>query len=237
LSLMALAMILAGFAVPNNKIISDFVEGLRGLGLNLDVEKDFSYYLGVKITPMSDYRLSTSLINKVLEALNMLECKPTRTPSTQIGLGIDPTGDVYDQFKWVHPVIVGILLYLAARIRPDITLGVSQAARFIHTPKKTYAFAVKLIPKIYPSILQAEYIGLANALQTLIPIHGSIMDILNFLEIITKSLGKGFEDNQEVLKEVVHMMECNSKKMTAHYLTEGLVVSLFKTNCYRLHGW
>ena len=226
-----------GFAVPNKKIISDFIEGLRGLGFNLDVEEYFSCYFGVKSTPISDCRLNTSLINEVLEALNMLECKPTRTPSTQIRLGINPSGEGYDQSNWVYSVIVGILLYLATRIGPDITLGVSQAARFIHTPKKTYVFAVKLIPKIYPSILQAEYIGLANALQALIPVHGFIIDILNFLEITAKSRGKGFEDNQEVLKEVVHMMECNSKKMTAHYLTEGLMVSLFGNNRYHLYGW
>ena len=334
----------AGLAAPRREIITNFVGELRELGFDLDIENDFSSYLGIKITPMPDGRLNMTqkgLINKVLKASNMLDCKPTRTPTTQVALGSDPDGESYDQSKWAYPSIVGMLLYLANNTRPDITFAVSQVARFTHSPKKSHMVAVEmilrylkgtsdkglivrpdgsynmntwvdadfaglygrepgdnpnsarsrygyittvgsvpvfwksqLISEICLSTLQAEYVGLVQALRALIPVRGLIVDVLKFLEITADSrptiICKVFEDNQGAYllatnqrittrtkyfsvkyhffwsyvyhpernpNGFIHMVECDSEKMNADYLTKGLVVVLFENNRYRLHGW
>ena len=38
-----------------------------------------------------------------------------------------------------------MLLYLSGNTRPDISFAVSQVARYCHTPKQSYAVAVKMI--------------------------------------------------------------------------------------------
>ena len=47
--------------------------------------------------------------------------------------------------EWSYPSVVGMLLYLSTNTRPDITMAVSQVARFNHSPKKSHATAVKMI--------------------------------------------------------------------------------------------
>ena len=207
------------------------------------------------------------LIAKVLKAANMQAYNPSRTPSTQLCLGSDPDGPLFDQRKWSYPSIIGMLLYLANNTRPDITFAVSQVARFTHSPRKSHAVAVEiilrylkgtadkglivmpdgiynldtwvdsdfaglygrepgdnpnaarsrygyittcgavpvywksqLISEICLSTLQAEYVGLVNALRALIPVRGLVVDILDFLEISSGCrptiLCKVFEDNQ-----------------------------------------
>ncbi|GFH50765.1 hypothetical protein CTEN210_07241 [Chaetoceros tenuissimus] len=46
---------------------------------------------------------------------------------------------------WSYPSVVGMLLYLSNNTRPDITVAVSQVARFTHSPKQSHSSAVKRI--------------------------------------------------------------------------------------------
>jgi len=233
--------------------ITNFVEKLQQMGYDLHYDQDVSAYLGIKVESMSNNRLNmtqSGLIEKVLKAANMLDCKPTKTPTTQIALGSNPEGEPFDQKKWAYASIVGMLLYLANNTRPDITFAVSQVARFTHSPKKSHAAAVEmilrylkgtsdrglivkpdgtfhlkcwvdadfaglygresndnpnaarsrygyiatcggfpvywksqLISKICLSTLQAEYVGLVQAMRALIPVCGLLVALLDFLQL------------------------------------------------------
>ncbi|GFH62197.1 hypothetical protein CTEN210_18673 [Chaetoceros tenuissimus] len=46
---------------------------------------------------------------------------------------------------WIYPSVVGMVLYLSNNTQPDITVAVSQVARFTHTPKQSQLSAVKRI--------------------------------------------------------------------------------------------
>jgi hypothetical protein len=84
------------------------------------------------------------LINKILEAAQMTDCKPNWTPAPLSALGIDPDGTPMSE-TWSYRSIIGMLLYLSTNTRPDITFAVSQVARFSHAPKHSHATAVKMI--------------------------------------------------------------------------------------------
>jgi hypothetical protein len=45
--------------------------------------------------------------------------------------------------SWSYHSILGMLLYLSTKTRPDVAFAVSQVARFCHSAKKSHASAVK----------------------------------------------------------------------------------------------
>ena len=59
---------------------------------------------------------------------------PNRHPASAAALGIDPDGPPYNE-SFNYASIVGMLLYLSTNTHPDISLAVSQVARFKHNPK------------------------------------------------------------------------------------------------------
>ena len=138
----------AGIAAPSRDIIDEFVQQLKDLDFDLDIEDDFNSYLGIGIEEFPDgsrHMTQKGLIKKVIETANMTNCNPNWTPCTQVALGSDPEGELYDGEKFSYASIVGMLLYLSNNTRPDITYAVSQVARFTHSPKKSHAAAVKSI--------------------------------------------------------------------------------------------
>ena len=68
------------------------------------------------------------LIEKIIETTKMTDCKPNWTPTTQVALGSDPEGELYNQKDWNYASMVGMLLYVSNNTRPDITFAVSQVA-------------------------------------------------------------------------------------------------------------
>ena len=47
--------------------------------------------------------------------------------------------------SYSYPSVVGMLQYLQAHSRPDITMAVSQCARFVHSPKRSHEVALERI--------------------------------------------------------------------------------------------
>lgn len=136
-----------GIGAPNQEIIDEFVAALRAKGLELTQEGSFSEFLGIKFEKLADgsYELTQKgLIKKILTAANMTNCNPASLPASQDALGSDVDGEPMDE-KWNYRAIVGMLLYLATNTRIDISLAVSQVARFGANPKKSHAKAVKMI--------------------------------------------------------------------------------------------
>jgi len=138
----------AGIAAPKKKDVEDFVEELRNEGFDLEIEGDFTEYLGIGIEECNDgtrHMTQKGLIDKIIKTTKMTECKPNYTPTAQVPLGSDPEGEVYDQTGWNYASIVGMLLYVSNNTRPDITFAVSQVARFTAAPKVSHAKAIKSI--------------------------------------------------------------------------------------------
>ena len=138
----------AGIAVPNMRMIDDFVQSLKKKGFELTKEGSFSEFLGIKFEEDTSAGTITltqkGLINKIIAATGLEDCNPNWTPAASTALGIDPDGLPMCE-KWSYPSIVGMLLYLSTNTRPDISFAVSQVARFNHNPKQSHAQAVKMI--------------------------------------------------------------------------------------------
>jgi len=138
----------AGIAAPSKAIVNKFVDDLRAQGFDLDIEGDFTEYLGIKIEEQADGSRSmtqTGMIQKIIDYTGLQNCNPNYVPATQKTLGSDPDGELYDNKEWNYASVVGMLQYLSNNTRPDITFAVSQVARFTHKPKVSHASAIKII--------------------------------------------------------------------------------------------
>ena len=136
-----------GLQAPKKQIVDKLIENLQKMGFELTRDGTFSEYLGIMYTTLDDGSINMTqqgLIQKIMDAADMQDCNPNRTPSTKEALGLDPDGSSMDD-SWNYRSVVGMLLYLATNTRPDIAFAVSQVARFSHYPKKSHATAVKTI--------------------------------------------------------------------------------------------
>ena len=86
-----------------------------------------------------------SYIDKILYSLDMHESKPVGYPvNCDVKLvPCDNPEDVYNQ--QTYQAVVGSLLYLSTKTRPDIAFAVSCVARFCANPPKDHWTAVKRI--------------------------------------------------------------------------------------------
>jgi hypothetical protein len=136
-----------GLQSPNEEVIDQLIKNLQDKGFELTREGSFTEYLGIQYNNKEDGTIEMTqegLINKVIEATEMQDCNPNRTPSTKEALGMDADGEDMTE-AWNYRSVVGMLLYLSTNTRPDIAFAVSQVARFSHHPKKSHASAVKTI--------------------------------------------------------------------------------------------
>ena len=137
-----------GLAIKDPSYVEHFVTELRKMGFELEVEGDFTAFLGVAMERNSDGTIhmhQKGLIQKILEASKMEHCNGTWTPTTLAALGSDPDGPLWPQTPWKYSSIVGMLLYLSTNTRPDITFAVSQVGCFNKEPRVSHAKAVKMI--------------------------------------------------------------------------------------------
>jgi hypothetical protein len=129
---------------------------MKGLGIKqegqvhefkLRDEGEVGAFLGIQITktgPGQFYLTQTGLIDKVLNTAGMDDCRGHDTPATTTSLGTDKDGDPFDE-DWEYASVMGMLMYLSANSRPDITYAVHSVARFSHSPRASHAMAVKRI--------------------------------------------------------------------------------------------
>jgi hypothetical protein len=84
------------------------------------------------------------LIDRILDATGMQDCNSCPTPAEVQGLGSDVDGEDRAE-AWSYPSVIGMLLYLSATTRPDISYAVHSAARHSHNPRRSHEKAVKRI--------------------------------------------------------------------------------------------
>jgi hypothetical protein len=135
----------------------DFIQAeMRGLGIKqegqvhefkLRDEGEVGAFLGIQITktgPCQFYLTQTGLVDKVLKTAGMEDCRGQDTPASTTSLGTDKDGAPFEE-DWEYASVVGMLMYLSANSRPDITYAVHSVARFSHSPRASHAMAVKKI--------------------------------------------------------------------------------------------
>jgi len=138
-------------------IAADLEEEIRKLGVDesehqhvfeLRNEGEVGDFLGIirikQTGPKQFYLTQTGLIDKVLLAAGMNECRGTKTPTFSTSLGSDKEGEEFKE-DWDYASVVGMLMYLASNSRPDIAFAVNSCARFTHSPRNSHAMAVKKI--------------------------------------------------------------------------------------------
>ena len=86
-----------------------------------------------------------SYVKKILQRYQMQECKPVNTPVTpDVKLVVaESPNNVCDQ--QMYQTIVGSLLYLSTKTRPDIAYAVGSVARFCARPTQQHWVALKRI--------------------------------------------------------------------------------------------
>lgn len=136
-----------GVSVRRPEDLKWFVSAMREKGFTLTEEGSFAEFLGIKFEQVdeNEFRLTQKgLIDKIVKATGLGECRPNILPASQMALGSDKDGPDMDE-EWHYSSIVGMLLYLSTNSRPDIALAVSQVCRFSANPKQSHATAVKSI--------------------------------------------------------------------------------------------
>lgn len=108
------------------------------------------YFLGMKLDYSTDGLLlsQSGYTERVIEAANMVQCKPARTPlplSHPLYEKREPTTDSEKMEMQDIPYrnLLGKLLYLANRTRPDLAVAVSLLAKFQNDPAPRHWKALK----------------------------------------------------------------------------------------------
>jgi hypothetical protein len=90
------------------------------------------------------YMSQVSLIDPFIDALGCDSLPSKHTAAEYGALGSDKEGDP-PQGTFSYSTAIGMLQYLQAHTQPDITLTVSQCARFIHSTRHSHELALKYI--------------------------------------------------------------------------------------------
>ena len=128
---------------PDEDILSDIVKQLETKFEVTDIGKVHDF-LGVEIIEKPNHfeLWQGESIKKILEQYNLTECKPARVPMASLYL--QPDDEEIDNNLPVQQII-GSLLYLANRTRPDISFAVNWLSRFSKNPTQSLFAACKMV--------------------------------------------------------------------------------------------
>ena len=143
---------------PKQEYIDEAMNKLRDVGMDLEKEDDVAGFLGVHMERQGDNIKLTQkgLTRRIIEALGVDKTGKTQNTPAKEPLAMDPEGDPPNG-NYSFPSVIGMLQYLQAHSRPDITMAVSQCARFIHSPKRSHEEALERIGQY---LLKTESEGL-----------------------------------------------------------------------------
>lgn len=129
--------------------INDVISRLRQLFVITDLGKP-SHFLGIKLEFRSDgiFLSQPAYIKKVIEMANLTESKPTKYPLPMShplyeSIIVPSKEDAAKLNGIPFRSVLGALLYLATRTRPDISTAVSMIAKFQSCPTPTHWKMVK----------------------------------------------------------------------------------------------
>ena len=131
----------------NMEDIDACIADLRKADMALEVEDDVAGFLGVHIDRKDDGSIlmtQMGLTDRIIKALNIGDLPMKKTPAEVGSLGKDEFGDP-PQGTYNYASVIGQLQYLQGHTRVDITMAVSQCARFTHDPKRSHEKALERI--------------------------------------------------------------------------------------------
>ena len=130
---------------PRAEYIDEVLTQLKEEELDLEEEDDVAGFLGVNVQRDDAngqiHMTQTGLIDRIIDALGCDTLPGKRTPAEYGALGSDKDGDP-PQGTFSYASVIGMLQYLQAHTRPDITLAVSQCSRFIHSTRRSHELAL-----------------------------------------------------------------------------------------------
>jgi len=123
------------FYSPRPEYIDEVIQKLCNADMELEVEGSVAGFLGVHIecddTDGSIKLTQKGLIKRIVDTLKFNHLHRKETPASATPLVMDKDGDPPDG-TYNYASVVGMLQYLQAHSRPDITYAVSQCARYVH---------------------------------------------------------------------------------------------------------
>jgi len=123
------------FYSPKQEYIDEVVKKLEEQEMDLETEDDVAGFLGVHIErneAKGTIKLTQKgLTKRIIEMLDIDHLYGKDTPAAAEPLVIDEDGDPPDG-TYSYPSVVGMMQYLQAHSRPDITYAVSQCAHYTH---------------------------------------------------------------------------------------------------------
>jgi Reverse transcriptase (RNA-dependent DNA polymerase) len=133
---------------PKEEYITEMIVRLQQEAeMELQVENDVAGFLGVNIDRSVEGCIilkQEGLIDRIVQALNLQGCTPKKTPAALGALPKDENGAPCNE-TFNYASVVGMLMYLAGHLRPDISFAVHQCARYTHFPKHLHEIALKHI--------------------------------------------------------------------------------------------
>jgi hypothetical protein len=136
------------FYSPKPEYIDEVIQKLRDAEMDLEEEGSVAGFLGVHIERNEEDQsiklTQKGLIKRIIEALDISHLPKKHTPAAAEPLVLDADGDPPDS-TYSYPSVVGMLQYLQAHSRPDITFAVSQCARYVHRTRRSHEVAVERI--------------------------------------------------------------------------------------------
>ena len=130
---------------PKAEYIDEVLQNLRDASLDLEEEDDVAGFLGVDVQrdEINGFITMTQrgLTERIIKALGCESLPAKKTPAEHETLGTDKDGDPPDG-TFNYASVVGMMQYLQAHSRPDITFAVSQCARFIHNTRRSHEEAL-----------------------------------------------------------------------------------------------
>jgi hypothetical protein len=144
----------------NQADIDAVIQGLHDQGMDLQREEDVAGFLGVHIDRRTDGTIKLTqkgLIKRIVDALNINHLPNKKTPAKLGVLASDPNGDPPNG-TFSYPSVLGMLGYLQANSRLDISFAVAQCARFAHKPMRVHEQALERIGQYLKGTMDAGMI-------------------------------------------------------------------------------
>lgn len=119
-------------------------ECMQKLGHEFDMNwtKDVKSFLGIELNWIQNGLMLSqpTYVEKLLTTYNMDECKTVSTPMTE---GTTESVDSNEKPKFPFRELVGSLLYVSGKTRPDISFAVNYSSRHLENPTKENISIVK----------------------------------------------------------------------------------------------
>jgi hypothetical protein len=145
---------------PSTNILDATINNLSKV-FKITSTNSIETYLGLEVVKNPDGSLTIrqpGLIDKVINACGLEnESNVHLTPADKI---LHDTAPVIEPrlHHWSYRQVIGILNYIAASTRPDITFAVHQCARFSTSPKQHHEIAVRRIVRYLKGTRDKEYV-------------------------------------------------------------------------------